>query len=145
MNIHAQDAPKNGATLFDLLGRNEKYASDDPENGYTLRQAFKTAGSLFSVFDDDGDSVIVSYGNGQAIAEKLIAEDRKRPLNYTALRELTQEAKPYMVTLRRYEIEELRKKGTLTESFDGSILILTNGFYDEKTGFSMKADLNKII
>lgn len=145
MNIHAQDAPINGMTLYDLLGRNEKYDSVDSDSCYTLRQAFKTAGSLFSVFDDDGDSVIVPYGSGRAIAEKLIAEDRKWSLDYSALRELTQEAKPYTVTLRRYEIEKLKRDGVLIELFEGSIFVLPDGYYNEKTGFSMKADLNAIL
>lgn len=145
MDARAQDAPKNETTLFDLLGRNEKFDSADSENDYILRQAFKTAGNLFSVFDDDSDSVIVPYGGGRSIAERLIAEGRKRPWNYEVLRELTQEAKPYMVSLRRYEIEKLKKNEILIELFDGSILVLPDGFYDENTGFSMKAEQNTII
>lgn len=145
MDTHAQDAPKHGMTLFDLLGRNEKFDSGDSTNSFILRQAFKTAGSLFTVFDDDTASVIVPYGAGRTTVERLIAENRKAPRNYVVLRELTQNAKPYTVSLRHYEIEILKKKGALIELFEGSVLVLSDGFYEEATGFSMKNDESTLM
>jgi len=75
---------KGYPSIYSLLSQNERYTPEPtPRNtgkngeSYILHQAFKTAGGLFSVFDREQTSVIVPWGDGEAISEKLIL----RPVN----------------------------------------------------------------
>lgn len=133
MEEHEQDYPAGDLTLFDLLARNEKFCKSC---GYFLRQAFKTAGSLFTVFDEDTTTVIVPYEEGRVILEALIAESRRPAKDYATIQSLLTQAKPYTVSLYQNEINSLECQGALIPLFEGSVLAMTDGFYDPNTGFS---------
>lgn len=69
MNKGEQDFAVKDVTLYDLLSENNKFANDlyRLHDAYSLRQAFKTAGQYFKVFDEDTRDVVVPYGEGAGI------------------------------------------------------------------------------
>lgn len=142
----AQDLPVGEhGTLFDLLAENQKYAEADGPQGsaFFLRQAFKLAGGLFRVFDQDTRDVLVPYGQGRVLREDLIAAGRDcGHRDYNRISELLKQAKPYTVSLYQYQLEALREKGALISLLDGGAYALADGFYEEETGFSLKNEMN---
>lgn len=135
------DAVGEYGSIFDLLADNQKYADDNcaKVNDYFLRQAFQLAGSLFQVFDQDTVDVIVPYGKGYILREDLIAASEKRGgWDYAHIATLLDQAKPYCVSLYKYQVDQLNQQGALIPLFDKGTYALTDGFYDKQTGFSLK-------
>lgn len=122
---------KGRPSLFSLLSRNNHYCKEDPP--YYFRQAFRLAGSLFQVFEEDTTDVIVPYGEGEALIHDLCSEKAKQDIGY--LRSLLEKAKPYTVSLYRYQINGLSEERCLIPLEGGALGL--NGHYHEETGFSM--------
>ena len=115
-------------TLFDLLSGNSAADEGDENQEFTLHQAFKTAGNLFKVLDNDTEDVIVPYGDGKSLILELNSgTDEMTPekLRYWAFR-----AKPYTVSLYDYQKQKL---GSAISSVNG-ILILQSEYYNNATG-----------
>ena len=61
-------------SVYSMLAENTRYTDTGKESKrFFLHQAFKTAGSLFEVFDQDQTSVVVPWGEGERIAQELIS------------------------------------------------------------------------
>ena len=71
--------------------------------GGVLRQAFKTAGSLFTVFYEDTAGVIATYGKGREPRKMLLAEYRKSVRDYSVIEGLLTQPKPYVISMRQSE------------------------------------------
>lgn len=75
MDLGTQDypLPKEKVSLFSLLSDNRNYwiKAKAPGNSYILNQAFRMAGSAFTVFDSDTQDVVIPYGDGKALVEDL--------------------------------------------------------------------------
>lgn len=127
----AQDYPIHGQTLFDLLSENTQFA---PENvsSYYLKQAFRTAGKWFEVFDAANESVLVPYGEGAELIEQMNVPQMQYDMAYAE--ELLQRAKPYVVSLPESQITRMAKCGMIYSLFNGSINILNAEYYDERLG-----------
>ncbi len=127
--IHEQKA-----TLFDLMAANEKYADERCENAdaFFLRQAFKTAGEYFSVFDGTSADVIVPYGRGRQLIAELCSQRCRFDPAYRA--SLLKEAGSYTVSIYLYQKKQLRQKQALIPVCDGCALALAEGFYDDTVG-----------
>lgn len=126
-----------GCTLFELLSTNDTYlqgASSD----YLLNQAFQTAGAVFTVFDQETTDVLVPYGKGREIGDRLLVLDRQYAVDPKALEPLLQEAKAYTVSLYRFQFEQLRRSDGVMELFNGRICVMTDGFYNDAVGFSLR-------
>lgn len=140
MDLEYQDGmvPQLGTTLYNLLSVNKVgIANENPLQGqYFMHQAFKTAGENFEVFDTDTVEAIVGYGEGRSLRSSLIEESRSFIPDYEKIRDLIQQAKPYTVSLYRYQQEMLKKRGALHCLFDGRVSVLLDGFYNEHTGFT---------
>ena len=59
--------------------------------------------------------------------------------DWAVIRGCIDEAKGYCVSVYRYQLERLESLGAVTSLFDGGILLLSDGFYNEHTGFSLEA------
>lgn len=126
-----QEYPIKGKpTLYSLLSLNEHYL--ESENGFSINQAFKQAGALFHVFDDETEDVLVPYGEGVQCIADLCSEQAKKDPAY--LRSCLDRAKVYTVSLFHYQKEQLERQGGLYSVCDGSVLILRPQWYDENTG-----------
>lgn len=120
-------------SLFQLLACNlDYYHEDAPYVGrFMLTQAFKTAGSLFRVFDDETQDVVVPYGEGAALILELSGRQHPDP---GFLWDWLQRAKPYTVSVYDHQIHAL--SDALTDC--GGVMVLAEGYYDEQTGLGLK-------
>ena len=128
-------------SIFGLLADNPKYADANcaEVDHYFLRQAFRLAGQLFQVFDQDTTDILVPYGKGRELREALIAASEAHGCrDYPYMKELLEEAKLYSVSLFQYQLDQLIQQKALISLFDGGVHTLADGFYDENTGFSIR-------
>ena len=123
-------------SIYSLLAQNKNYAERNKE--FYLCQAFKTAGELFEVFDQQQISVIVPWGKGKEIIEKLISS------NKMITKELYDKIKPYTVSVFSYQLERLSECGAIISVSDGQLLILNKEYYDNNTGIKIPKKGEKI-
>jgi len=123
---------KGSPSLFSLLSLNSHYENKEP---YYFRQAFRQAGALFQVFEENTTDVIVPYGEGEELILELCGERAKWDISY--LQSLLEKAKPYTVALYQYQIDCLEAERSLRPLSGGALGL--NGHYSEGTGFSMEA------
>ena len=112
--------------LIDLLSDNRKFAGQ--VQNVLLRQAFKTAGELFSLIDEKGGTdVIVPYKDAEKILQELseTAEQEKR-------KRLMRKLQRYTVNLTDSMIRKMGQ-GAIYKREDG-ILVLKERYYDPKMG-----------
>ena len=122
---------KDRPSLFSLLSLNGSYCIQTP--AFYFRQAFRLAGSLFQVFEENTVDVIVPYGQGKQLIQDLCGERAQRDPDY--LRSLLEAAKPYTIALYQYQIDRLNMEYSLIPLQGGALGL--NGHYGEQTGFSM--------
>lgn len=136
--------PEHGS-LYHLLADNPRYADANCKlaERYFLRQAFQLAGSLFRVFDEDTISLLVPYGRGRELQNLLLdASQVYGQKDWGSIQRWIQEGKGYCISVYHYQLERLQSLGAVTSLFDGGIHILSDGFYNEHTGFSLDAGTN---
>jgi len=124
---------KKNLQLFDLMACNRKYMKDtNPVSGqFFMNQANKTAGRLFSVFDQDTVEVVVPYGEGKQLIEELVGCVWFDP---KFMRQWSRKARPWTISLYAYQ---LRALGDAVREYHG-ILVLAEGFYNEHTGLQIR-------
>ena len=133
--------PEHGS-LYQLLSDNPRYADAvcTQAQPYFMRQAFRLAGSLFQVFDEDTVSLLVPYEKGRDLQNELrSASQAYGQKDWQAIRHQMQQAKGYCVSVYRYQLKQLQSLGAVTSLFDGGIHLLADGFYDKHTGFSIES------
>lgn len=122
---------KETGNLYDLLSINQKGTGAYQNSGGTkppaLRQAFQTAGELFSVIEQRTINVLVPYKDGAKLAEDYRNADIKR--KNALLRQIGR----YSVSLYPYEIEKLDELRALT-LIDNEVLTLDGRYYSDKLG-----------
>ena len=136
------DQTQAHGSLYHLLADNPRYADANCAQAerYLLRQAFRLAGSLFQVFDEDTRSLLVPYGRGRELQNTLRnAAQVYGQKDWAVIRGCIDGAKGYCVSVYRYQLERLESLGAVISLFDGGILLLSDGFYNEHTGFSLEA------
>ena len=128
----------SSVALYDLLNDNETYADSDcpAVESYLLRQSFKTAGKLFTVFDNETTDVLVPYGEGKNLIVALGELDPRRDM--VEIRGLLEKAKPYTISLYQWQRDGLGAEGALIAVCDDSVLCLQPHYYDEKIGLLAK-------
>lgn len=132
-----QDFPVEEGSIYDFLSENITYANDMYKcaDKYYLRQAFKTAGNLFKVFDDNTYDVIVPYGEGEELIANMYSERALRDIAY--MQQQVEKAKHYSISLYNYQYEKLLKEGRIKTIADGRVSILDATHYDrEHIGFT---------
>lgn len=128
---HHDYSVKDHPSLFSLLSMNSQYAQERP---YYFNQAFRLAGTLFQVFEENTTDVVVPYEKGKMLISDLCSEKAQR--NPVYLRSLLEEAKPYTVSLYQYQIDRLNEEHSLIP-LQGCALGLI-GHYHTETGFSLE-------
>lgn len=127
---HHDYCVKDRPSLFSLLSLNDYCTEPQP---YYFRQAFRLAGSLFQVFEEDTMDVIVPYGPGSELIQDLNGE--RAGHDPVFLKALLEKAKPYTVSLYRYQIDRLNEEQSLIPLPGGALGL--SGHYSEQTGFSI--------
>ncbi len=123
---------KGSPSLFSLLSLNSDYENEQP---YYFRQAFRQAGALFQVFEENTADVIVPYKEGRELIMELCGGRAQHDLPYA--RSLLEKTKPYAIALYQYQIDHLEAEYSLIALPGGALGL--NGHYSEETGFSMEA------
>ena len=150
-DIGAQDMPikidGSPFTLFDLLSLDRTFANAPylKANGekYALTQAFKTAGSRFTVFGSRTTDVIVPYGEGKEIIAELGSKRAEEDIKY--LKKLIKEARAYTVSLYENQRRALADSGALHPIADGIALALSEEFYNEAFGLNLDGESREAI
>jgi CRISPR-associated endonuclease/helicase Cas3 len=122
-------------SIYSMLSLNEVYSEDDSSFG--LNQAFKSAGALFQVFDDDTEDVLVPYSEGAQCIVDLCSEKAMRDPAY--LQSCLERAKPYTVSLFQYQKERLAHQNGLYSICADKVLVVQPQYYDEATGLLTEA------
>ena len=120
--------------VFSLLSDNADNLGDDikwREKYFTL-QAFREAGSLFEMIDQEAQSIVVPFGEGKDLIAEMLSDDAAYDLNHR--QQLLDRAKKYSVSAYRYQIEKLRKNEGIHSIWDGSVLILDEPYYNQSFG-----------
>ncbi len=131
MALGAQDAPTHGQTLFELLSVNRQFAGANADACW-LRQAFRTAGDWFEVFDSANEGVLVPFGEGRTLIAQLDSLNPRYDL--AGADALLAQAKPYTVSMTMNQIHRMMNSGMICTLLDGSVYALNDGFYDDRTG-----------
>lgn len=120
-------------TLFDLLSCNWRYFDENAAYApkFCMAQAFKTAGTLFRVFDNNTRDVIVPYGQGAALIEELTGNVSANPF---FLAQWLRRARPYTVAVYDWQLHRL---GNAVTEY-GGVAVLNAGFYDDDTGLRLR-------
>ena len=139
MNPGEQDGyvDSHQPSLFQLLSSNQDYCNcceEDPRQHYMTNQAFRTAGELFRVIDQEGSSIIVPYDEeGETLISELYSDRGQHDLAYR--KKLLDQAKAYSVSAYSYQLKKLSEEGALQESEDGVITLLGE-YYDREIGLT---------
>lgn len=128
---HHDYCVKGRPSLFSLLSLNSQYAQERP---YYFNQAFRLAGSLFQVFEENTTDVVVPYEKGETLISDLCSEKAQRDPAY--LCSLLEDAKPYTVSLYQYQIDRLNEEHSLIPLQGGALGL--SGHYHAETGFSLE-------
>lgn len=123
-------------SILNLMSCNGNVDSEKiPEyNKYFMHQALKTAGGLFTVFDESSIDIIVPYDRGTEIIQDVFAVGDK---DYGKLKSILKEAKLYTVSLFKYQKIKLEEQGALIFVPSAGVYILQDGYYDELTGLNL--------
>ena len=133
---------KDYGNLYDLLSINNKGTSallnKGEKNPPALRQAFQTAGELFSVIDQRTISVLVPYKDGAGLSKEYQHADINKK------RSLLRQIGRYSVSLYHYQISKLNDYGALTTR-DDEIFVLDSKYYSDKLGVVFDSKNNFLI
>lgn len=136
MNDKAQDypLPELKTTILDLISENNRFSANGgiELESFCLRQAFKTAGQAFSVFDEDIVDVLVPYGKGAQLIAQMCGNRCARDTEYCA--SLLKEATGFTVSLYRYQFQQLETQGALISVCNDCALALQPEYYDDQVG-----------
>lgn len=115
--------------LFDLMACNTKFVKEtnDGYGMFFMNQALRTAGQLFSVFDNNSVDVVVPYGDGKVLIEELAGNIRFDP---AAMQDWVKRARPWTVSIYDYQ---LKKLGSAVVEYNG-VAVLAEGYYNNQTG-----------
>lgn len=130
LNYNAKDMEIQ-TDLLDLLSLNENRCSawmKDPLCFYN-RQAFKTAGKLFQVIDDNTMSVIVPYDEE---AEKVI-ECLRSVESCDEWKKKLREAQKYIVGISQ-KLEKILRHVQAIELLPSGVYVLDQSYYDSECG-----------
>jgi len=128
---------ENNIYLAELLEENKMLYSEKNKE-FLLSQPFKYVGERFSVFSEDSVDVLVPYGDGVKIIEKL-REIHKYRLPLELTRELIKQSNAFTVTIFENELKALGQ--WIEPLFDGRIYVLSENLYKNDIGFS-KNEIN---
>lgn len=131
---------QRGASLFELLSCNFRYFDETAaySGKYCMNQAFRTAGSLFQVFENDTLDVIVPYGDGAELIAELTGTPHPDP---RFLAQWLRRARPYAVAVYDWQLQKL---GNAVTEHSG-IAVLNADFYDEETGLRLSPNQNEFL
>ena len=130
-------------TILEMLSENRKNWKSEEGNEefktrHKIKQSFRTAWSMFDVFDGGTTSAIVRYGKGAELISDLRSEKARHDVGY--MKTCLKNAQDFSITTYTNETEELIKKGVLIPICEGTILTVAPEHYDDCFGFTRKTE-----
>ncbi|GIP53058.1 CRISPR-associated helicase Cas3' [Paenibacillus vini] len=101
-----------------------------------LANSYRTAAEHFNVIDNMTTSVIVPYEEG---GKNIIAELNGNS-GIADLTKLLRRAQQYTINLFKYELDQLDKNSGLESCFEGKVLVLKEGAYNDEFGLDLEND-----
>lgn len=122
-------------SLLDLLSDNNAFTLRKNNVNMVLNQAFKTAGKLFQIFDENTTDVLVPYNEE---AEEIITSltDAASFFDLGYVQSLLARAKPFTVSVYEYTLRMLEDAGAVTSLFSGTVKVIDKRFYNSHTGLT---------
>lgn len=127
---------EHNTNLVDLLSRNWTGShaffvrnGRNKEPDLALYQAFQLAGKSFCVINQNTTAVLVPYGEGEDIINRLNGK-----LSGKEIIKLIRKGQRFTVNLYRDKIEKLTRLNAIYPLNNGQILALASGFYDNSLG-----------
>jgi len=124
------DYPVSGGTIYDLLSTNCQGRLAYQNRGNTqeveLCAAFRSAAADFYVIDRGREDVIVPYGKSLELFQAYLEAN-----DVVKKSQLLQQLSKYSVSLYKFQSDELKRHGALSE--EGGVTVL-RGFYDAELG-----------
>lgn len=147
-NLYSRSGITTGGNILYPIDNTDKRSGNNlfgkcsitNSNGYLLAPALKSAGQKFTVYDNDGFTLVVPYKGGKEICDEIsriapLANNEEVWYNYRhRLKELVDMAKPYTCTIQTEETEKNKFPFTRVEIGKNGVIYLFNGNYDGKTG-----------
>lgn len=142
MNYYSGKIDEN---LYHILaGKDQKRLAYEDTTGeqypFYLLHMFRTAAENFSVIEDNTRTVLVPYGAGKRIINDLMGS-KMFSEKLKCLNELQQ----YSVNVFEYQYKLLDERKALVGSPIDGVLILRDGFYDEKLGIVEESKMELLI
>lgn len=129
----------NGMTLYELLSDNKSHRNlNYDKDKFKFGQAFKTANSLFKVFDDDTVDIVVPFGKGEQIVEELSSEKARDYHNYMRIIE---KSKPYTISVFNYVLKKLEENQMVYLDINKYVYILNKAYYSDEHGLNFEGNL----
>ncbi len=134
INIGAQDYYTDHGSLYSLLSGNENSTAlnNEVNKRYYLNQAFKTAGELFEVFDDQSETILVPWEDGAELIAGLTEACEK--LDDLQISTFLKKAKAYSVSVYQYQLQKLKEHGLIISLLDGAVQIASPSCYSDLLG-----------
>lgn len=120
--------PCADGNLVDLLSVNSAFAGGT-KHLFPLKQAFRTAGEIFHVIDDDTHTVVVPYGEGKDIISALLSNS---DIKQRAL--LLARAQQYSVNVYDNMLKRLEDENAIYTIGDTGVIALRLEYYDTERG-----------
>lgn len=121
------------SSVADMLSMHKKYKDEIP---YRMRQAFRTAGELCKVFDDDKTDVIVNYDDfSNECIINLTSGEAQHSLKY--MKAELSKLKPYTVSLFKHELEQFKRDEKIEYKMDAGVMVLDKAAYNRDFGVSV--------
>lgn len=124
---------QRGSSLFELLSCKFRYFDETAaySGKYCMNQAFRTAGSLFQVFENDALDVIVPYGGGAELIAELTGTSHPDP---SFLSQWLRCARPYAVAVYDWQLERLGNAVTEHSGMGHKIFVQSEDRCDDGFG-----------
>ena len=135
LNANATKYPSQKTTLYELLASNRIWSAlRNNSEKYCLSQAFKSACSEFKVFEDDTVEILVPYGEGANLIEKLCSLSE---WEFGEKERLFRKAQAYSVSIFKPLANELCTTRKLSEIKSMSIFYIASAYYSDKIGLDV--------
>lgn len=128
-------------SIYRLLSDNSRYFNGESKYAerFAMKQAFRLAGELFSVFDENSMTVVVPYGDGKRLINELLSMGDTPDIE--RLREWAIQAKPYAISIP-VDVEK-QMFGMITVRHGMAVLL--SGCYDADRGFTGEPAVNSFL
>lgn len=132
-------------TILNLLSKNSKSESalkrQSSSRGSIFHHAFKTAGKYFKAIDSNTKGIVVPYGEGAEIINRLCSSKSD-----IEIINLIRKAQRYSVNVFDYQIKQLYQEGAIHETQTNSgILYLDANYYSDRFGLNMSGSDEQLL